>query len=120
MNGKPRSFDELENVFASLASAGIRPGLERISRLMEKLGYPEKDFPAVHIVGTNGKGSTAAFSDSILREAGYRTALYTSPHLESPDERLLIDGIPLSLGEWTEAAEVVQKALERSPRGFYP
>jgi len=112
MNGKPRSFDELENVFASLASAGIRPGLERISRLMEKLGYPEKDFPAVHIVGTNGKGSTAAFSDSILREAGYRTALYTSPHLESPDERLLIDGIPLSLGEWTEAAEVVQKALE--------
>ena len=72
MNGKPRSFDELENVFASLASAGIRPGLERISRLMEKRGYPEKDFPAVHIVGTNGKGSTAAFSDSI--NARSRTA----------------------------------------------
>lgn len=112
MNTKPRSFEELENVFASLASAGIRPGLDRISRLMEKLGNPQMDFPAVHIVGTNGKGSTASFSDSILREAGYRTALYTSPHLESPDERLLIDGFPLSLGEWTGAAEAIQKALE--------
>lgn len=112
MNRKPRSFEELENVFSSLASAGIRPGLDRISRLMEKLGNPEKDFPAVHIVGTNGKGSTAAFSDAILREAGYRTALYTSPHLESPDERLLIDGSPLSLGEWTMAAESMAKVLE--------
>lgn len=65
MNRKPRSFEELENVFSS--------------RLMEKLGNPEKDFPAVHIVGTNGKGSTAAITDSILRESGYRTALYTSP-----------------------------------------
>lgn len=112
MNRKPRSFEELENVFSSLASAGIRPGLDRISRLMEKLGNPEKDFPAVHIVGTNGKGSTAAITDSILRESGYRTALYTSPHLESPDERLLIDGSPLSLGEWTMAADDIEKALE--------
>jgi dihydrofolate synthase/folylpolyglutamate synthase len=112
MNRKPRSFEELENVFSSLASAGIRPGLDRISRLMEKLGNPEKDFPAVHIVGTNGKGSTAAITDSILRESGYRTALYTSPHLESPDERLLIDGSPLSLEEWTMAADDIEKSLE--------
>ncbi|MBL3540601.1 folylpolyglutamate synthase/dihydrofolate synthase family protein [Aminivibrio sp.] len=112
MNRKAQSFEELETVFASLASAGIRPGLDRISRLMEKLGNPEKDFPAVHIVGTNGKGSTAAFSDSILREAGYRTALYTSPHLESPAERLLIDGSPLTILEWAEAAESIAQALE--------
>ncbi len=103
MAGNFKSFAELEDFISSLSSPGIRPGLERMKRLLDGLGNPENDFPSVHIVGTNGKGSTAAYSTSILMEAGYKTSLYTSPHLESPDERLLVDGRPLSLEEWSGA-----------------
>ncbi|NLK18201.1 MAG: bifunctional folylpolyglutamate synthase/dihydrofolate synthase [Synergistaceae bacterium] len=115
MRENPGSFEDLEDFISSLASPGIRPGLERMGRLLDFLGNPEKDFPAVQIVGTNGKGSTAAFSASILKEAGYRTALYTSPHLESPDERLLVDGVPLSLNDWARACEKISKALGDNP-----
>ena len=113
MDRKISTFAELEDYFLARASDGIRPGLERIGRLMEKLGNPEGDYPAIHIVGTNGKGSTAAFCASILAEGGYSVAQYTSPHLESPAERLLINGAPLSLEEWTRAAEAVALALDQ-------
>lgn len=115
MEERPGSFEELENLFASLASPGIRPGLDRISRLLGLVGNPQNDFPAVHIVGTNGKGSTAAFSESILRESGYRTALYTSPHLESPQERLTFRGEPVCLGKWVEAAVTIRDAMNADP-----
>lgn len=115
MKASPKSFAELENFISSLASPGIRPGLERMGRLLDKLGNPEKGFPSVHIVGTNGKGSTAAYSAAILQEAGYRTALYTSPHLESPDERLLVDGAPLPLEEWARACEKIGEIIEGDP-----
>ena len=105
------SFDELEAFFSSIASCGIRPGLDRIALLLESLGRPQDRFPAVHIVGTNGKGSTAAFTESIWRASGCRTALYTSPHLESPAERLEIEGKTLSLADWSEAAFRVEVAL---------
>ncbi|MGI6252876.1 MAG: bifunctional folylpolyglutamate synthase/dihydrofolate synthase [Aminivibrio sp.] len=115
MAGNFKSFAELEDFISSLSSPGIRPGLERMKRLLDGLGNPENDFPSVHIVGTNGKGSTAAYSTSILMEAGYKTALYTSPHLESPDERLLVDGRPLSLEEWSEAFMKISSVLEGDP-----
>ena len=86
-----KSFDLLEKQLQDLASPGIRPGLARLSKLLSLAGNPERKFPAVHVVGTNGKGSTAATLDSILRQAGYRTALYTSPHLVSFGERLLFN-----------------------------
>ncbi|MDD4843742.1 MAG: bifunctional folylpolyglutamate synthase/dihydrofolate synthase [Anaerotignum sp.] len=72
------------------------PGLERITDLMVKLGNPEKKLKVVHIAGTNGKGSAAAMLSSILKEAGYRTACYTSPHLERYNERFLINGQEIS------------------------
>ncbi|MEA4881986.1 MAG: folylpolyglutamate synthase/dihydrofolate synthase family protein [Synergistaceae bacterium] len=109
------SFEELEGYFSSIASPGIRPGLERIEMLLESLGRPQDRFPAVHIVGTNGKGSTAAFTESILRSSGYRTALYTSPHLESPAERLQIAGKTLSLKDWSRAALTAGEALSSTP-----
>ena len=115
MNRPFSSFDELERFFSSIASSGIRPGLDRIDMLLESLGKPQDLFPAVHIVGTNGKGSTAAFTESILRESGYRTALYTSPHLESPAERLQIEGKALSLDDWSQAAFQVAEALSATP-----
>ena len=93
-------FKEVEALVAKTASQGIRPGLERISRLLEILDNPQNKFKAFHVVGTNGKGSTCAYIDSVLRQAGYKTALYTSPHLESPGERLLINNKALKAETW--------------------
>jgi dihydrofolate synthase/folylpolyglutamate synthase len=70
--------------------------LAHMRALLSALGNPHHRFPAVLIAGTNGKGSTAATLASILRAAGHRTALYTSPHLEKPNERIRIDGTAIS------------------------
>lgn len=72
---------------------GIRPGLERMSRLLSLLGHPEKQFRSVHVAGTNGKGSTAAMIASVLQAAGYQVGLYTSPHLIDFSERIRINGV---------------------------
>ena len=66
--------------------------LENISLLAERFGRPDRAYPTAHIAGTNGKGSTAAFLESILRHAGFRTGLNTSPHLEKINERLRVNG----------------------------
>src|SRR5438045_8991010 len=70
--------------------------LENITLLAERLGRPDRAYPSAHIAGTNGKGSTAAFLESILRQAGYRTGLYTSPHLERLNERIRVNGEEIS------------------------
>lgn len=98
-----QTFDELENLLHTHSNNKIIPGLERIERLLSRLGNPQDSFRAIHIVGTNGKGSTGAFISSVLRTSGYRTAFYSSPHLESPGERLLVDGQALGPDEWIEA-----------------
>ncbi len=71
-------------------------GLRRTAWLLDALGNPERAVPAVHVAGTKGKGSTAAFLDSILRASGRRTGLYTSPHLHTFRERIQIQGAPVS------------------------
>lgn len=76
----------------SLEKFGIDLGLYRIARCLRALGSPEQAFPAVHVAGTNGKGSTCAFVASVLREAGHRVGLYTSPPLERFGERIRVDG----------------------------
>src|SRR4029077_6713687 len=70
--------------------------LEHMRVLARALGDPQNSFPSILIAGTNGKGSTAATLASILQTAGYRTALYTSPHLSRVNERIQIDGTPIS------------------------
>ncbi|MBQ7220189.1 MAG: bifunctional folylpolyglutamate synthase/dihydrofolate synthase, partial [Synergistaceae bacterium] len=99
------TFDTLENLLHTHSANAIIPGLERISRLLERLGNPQDSFRSIHIVGTNGKGSTGAFISSVLKASGYHTAFYSSPHLESPGERLLIDGQALSPEDWVRAAQ---------------
>ena len=110
-----KSFDLLEKQLQDLASPGIRPGLARLSKLLSLAGNPERKFPAVHVVGTNGKGSTAATLDSILRQAGYRTALYTSPHLVSFGERLLFNGCQAPLEKWRDYTLKVKQLIENCP-----
>src|SRR6516225_5335372 len=86
--------------------------LENITVLMERLGRPDRTYPIVHIAGTNGKGSTAAFLESILRAAGFRTGLNTSPHLERINERIRINGEEVSDQIFAETFTRVQEVIE--------
>ena len=74
---------------------GSVPGLSRIDALLSKLGHPERDVKYIHITGTNGKGSTCAMTAAILRAAGYKTGLYTSPYIRRFNERMQINGVPI-------------------------
>ena len=91
---------------------GSNFGLERMERLMARLGQPQRSFQTVHIAGTNGKGSTAAFIESGLRACGKTTGLYTSPHLARFNERLRLNGADVSDSGFTAAVEEVQAANE--------
>jgi dihydrofolate synthase/folylpolyglutamate synthase len=80
----------------SLESYGIKPGLGRIRELLRLLGQPQQGLQVIHVAGTNGKGSVCALLDSVLRSAGYRVGLYTSPHLVDLRERFCFQGRPIS------------------------
>ena len=75
--------------------------------LLNFLGHPQKKFPAVLIAGTNGKGSVAAFTESIMREAGYRTGLYTSPHLIKVEERIRVYGEQITQNDFARLTKTV-------------
>ena len=81
---------------APTQAAAAKFDLENITILAERLGCPQRAYPSAHIAGTNGKGSTAAFLESILRRAGFRTGLNTSPHLEKINERIRVNGEEIS------------------------
>ena len=84
--------DEALDWLHTSESKGIKLGLENTNRLLAACGHPEKKTRFLHIAGTNGKGSTCAMLDAILRRAGFRTGLYTSPHLVDFRERIRVDG----------------------------
>lgn len=75
---------------------GEKHGLDNMHRLLALLGNPHHSFAAIHVAGTNGKGSTCTFLQAILRCAGYRTGLYTSPFLQRYNERMRVDGVPIA------------------------
>ncbi|MDR1508784.1 MAG: bifunctional folylpolyglutamate synthase/dihydrofolate synthase [Synergistaceae bacterium] len=109
-------FDEfvrLTEGITSFSSVGIRPGLRRVSRLFGLLGSPQLSLRTIHVLGTNGKGSTAAALEAVLKEAGFKTALYTSPHLISLQERLRIDGMYASLEDWRASWDRITETVER-------
>lgn len=107
-------WEELEKRLDSMASPDSATGLAFLNRILERLGAPV-DLAAIHVAGTNGKGSTAACLDAMLRAEGYRAALYTSPHLSVFGERLRVDGSMLPVSEWHEAFDEVEKALAACP-----
>ena len=105
----------------SVCWKGSIPGLGRTQTLLAKMGNPEKKLKFVHIAGTNGKGSTAAMTASILRKAGYRTGLYTSPYIYRFHERMQVDGAEISdreLAEVTEFVKPLAESMEESPTEF--
>ena len=85
----------------------INLGLDRIESALEKLGNPQDYLKCIHVAGTNGKGSTCAMLDSILREAGYKTGLYTSPHIFDYTERIKINGKEISKESFAKLFEDV-------------
>lgn len=92
-----------------------RLGLERTQELLRRLGDPQKKLKFVHVAGSNGKGSTCAMLDAILRRAGYRVGLYTSPYIQDFCERMQVDGrnIPgQTLAAITERVRRVADAME--------
>jgi dihydrofolate synthase/folylpolyglutamate synthase len=86
--------------------------LDNITVLCERLGHPERAFQSVHVAGTNGKGSTAAMLESILRAAGLRTGLYTSPHLERINERIRLGGKEISDADFAAAFTRLRNVIE--------
>ena len=98
-----------------------KPGLERIGELCERLGHPEKKLKFIHVAGTNGKGSTSAMLDSVLRSAGYKTGLYTSPFIRVFNERMRVNGENISddeLAELTEYIKPIAEQMEDKPTEF--
>jgi dihydrofolate synthase/folylpolyglutamate synthase len=89
--------------------------LSRVEQLLAAVGNPHTRFPALHIAGTKGKGSTAALSESCLRSAGYRTGLYTSPHLHTFRERVQVDGRTIGRDEVVALVQEIQPLIERIP-----
>ena len=105
----------------SVCWKGSVPGLGRTQALLEKMGNPEKKLKFVHIAGTNGKGSTAAMTASILRKAGYRTGLYTSPYIYRFHERMQVDGMEITdeeLSAVTEYVKPLAQSLKETPTEF--
>jgi dihydrofolate synthase / folylpolyglutamate synthase len=97
---------------APTQAAAAKFDLENISTLAESLDHPERKYRSVHIAGTNGKGSTAAFTESILRTAGLKTGLYTSPHLERINERIRVNGQEIGDEEFAESFTKIHALIE--------
>jgi len=104
-------------VLTRLAAGGIRLGLERIESFLEELGAPHRAAPVLHVAGTNGKGSVCAMAGAMLRAQGFRVGVTTSPHLEAVNERIQVNGRPISDGDFDLLIrEVEASALEWSAR----
>ena len=105
----------------SLEKFGINLGLERIKAILQVLGNPQLEFNSIHVAGANGKGSTCAMMASILKEAGYKVGLYTSPHLLKYNERIKINGTDMMDKDFYAGISTVKRAakgLKEKPTVF--
>ena len=115
------NYSETLQYIHSVSGHFCKPGLERITALCDALGHPERDLRFIHVGGTNGKGSFCAMTESILRAAGYRTGLYTSPYIKEFNERMRVNGENISndeLVELTERVRPIADAMEDKPTEF--
>ena len=101
---------------------GIKPGLEVVTDLLQALDNPQRKLAVIHVAGTNGKGSVCAMLESVLRASGYKTGLYTSPHLIDFSERFCINGIPVEekrLEHYIARVEAAASSLDGRPATFF-
>ena len=120
LDARRMNYDEVVRYLLSLGrelaaptqAAAAKFNLENITVLLERLGRPDRAYPCVHIAGTNGKGSTAAFVEAILRDAGFRTGLNSSPHLERINERIRINGEEAADEVFAQTFTRIHKVIE--------
>jgi dihydrofolate synthase/folylpolyglutamate synthase len=112
-------YQQALSYLLDLERFGIKLGLENITRLLDQIGNPHHRFPAVHIAGTNGKGSTAAILEAILTAAGFKVGLYTSPHLVDFRERIRIGKGPIDRGYLADFVSSKKGLIEEVPATFF-
>lgn len=105
-------YQQALGYIGGVASLGMKPGLGRIEELLARLGHPERALRFVHVAGTNGKGSTSVMIAAALSAAGYRTGLYTSPHLLRMNERMRLDGAEITDAELAGVVTSLAAAAE--------
>ncbi|MBI2422270.1 MAG: bifunctional folylpolyglutamate synthase/dihydrofolate synthase [Candidatus Hydrogenedentes bacterium] len=111
----------LQQYLFDLALFGVKLGLQHIERLLDAAGAPQRGLNIVHVAGTNGKGSVAAFLDAMFRAAGYRTGRFTSPHIQRVNERFVVNGTPISgaaLDRHLAFFKAVAETMEPPPTFF--
>ncbi|MFD3156091.1 bifunctional folylpolyglutamate synthase/dihydrofolate synthase [Haloimpatiens sp. FM7330] len=110
------NYEEVMNYVNNTAKLGSNLGLERTEKLLELLGNPHKKLKCIHIAGTNGKGSTTSMISQIMRQAGYKVGMYTSPYIEEFEERIQINGENISKNDLVcvinKVAENVEKVVQ--------
>ncbi len=105
--------------FHLVGAAAYKPGLENTLRLMAHIGNPHEKLRAIHVAGTNGKGSTSHLIAAVLQAAGYKVGLYTSPHLVSLTERIRINGVPIPESEVAQFVETNRAFLDEAQPSFF-
>lgn len=115
------NYEEALDYVANLTKFGINPGLERIEELLRRLGNPhQQGMRFIHITGTNGKGSTSVFTANMLAAAGYKTALFSSPHIRSYQERMQINGVPIAKETVASLITEIAPILDRMVAEGFP
>ena len=115
------NYQETLDYIHCVSWTGSRPGLSRMTELLEKLGNPQDTLRFIHVAGTNGKGSFCSMLESILRAAGYRTGMFTSPYIKSFNERMMVSGQPISneaLADLVTRIQPVADAMTDRPTEF--
>lgn len=110
------TYEESLDYLSNLCKFGINLGLARIEKLLELMDHPERRFKTIHVTGTNGKGSTTAMLASILKAAGIKTGMYTSPHLVNYTERMMINGLEISPTQFAAAIEYTSQFVHEVVR----
>lgn len=108
------TYQEILTYLYGLGRFGIKPGLGKIKTLLNSLSNPQECLKVIHIAGTNGKGSTAAFLSAILAAGGYKTGLFTSPHLVAFTERIRINGAEIAE---SDVVSVAKRVMAAAPEG---
>ena len=107
------NYQEALAYLDQLAGFGIKPGLQRITRLLELLDLPQEKYHIVHVTGTNGKGSASVMLASVLQHSSLKTGLFISPHLVDYTERIQIDGQPISEQDFADCLDVIKPYVEQ-------
>ncbi|MED0947788.1 bifunctional tetrahydrofolate synthase/dihydrofolate synthase [Bacillus mobilis] len=107
------TYEEAVGWIHSRLKFGIKPGLERMRWMLEELGNPERHIKCVHLAGTNGKGSTLTYMRYILEDAKYKVGTFTSPYIETFNERISVNGTPIANEEITELVKMVKPVVEK-------